>query len=759
LTRHHYISAALVFALFIATNGLLVEARHAVAAANALASNCITPQLALAPALTRDPDTNPDGSPVKITPDQRGKYTPIIMIHGWTGTDVHNDARTGNFSHKIDLTNNQLGSANTDRSMIGQLQRIRGAAVFTFDYQQFSARWVDDSHIGPALGAAIDCLHQTTGENVILVGHSMGGLAARYAVTHPGVGGVDRATEVSTVVTFGTPETGSLIALLADGGANIAAAAGLVNGELILPLLRLFLAECGRLATSSLQTGTVCDFLPRSARAFDSTAGRALRYGSAQLAALKPWPKGIVVDALAGQATFQVPQAGWFALPWNTSPVPVGDMIVTVDSALTGASSTKQVPCSYQLNAVRGVTDSVALSVGLVSKNDVAKQPLNAFKGACFHTDLMRDIELTNEATGEISADIAARDPERLSYITSSGQVELVTVHADGSLTDRRIIGPVSSAASGVTVHALSASSDGKWLAWLEEPKTASDQGAPTTTVVVRSTDAVSPPLTGNVTPVIGRIGFTSDRVVAIEGAEAESSPLSSPLSFAKLATPAITLDVLNAVSGGLLVLTSPPGGGAQSLTEEVTLVGSSGGAVTVHGFSSQSYAEPVLTSTNAVTRAGDELLLERGDHTDFCGVGPSSGALLVDLPGGAIRPLGHPGTAAQQWRLESATFVGSSPVAVWATCSPAGVVQYNEPPRVNTYISTRTGWQLIHQGAAIAAGSPTGALLVQPSQYVPVPQAPYPAFDVAPTGDAMLINGSEQHPMALRGVEFAWVP
>jgi pimeloyl-ACP methyl ester carboxylesterase len=143
--------------------------------------------------------------------------------------------------------------------------------VFTFDYQQFSARWVDDSHIGPALGAAIDCLYQATGEKVIVVGHSMGGLAARYAVTHPGVGGIDRATEVSTVVTFGTPETGSLIALLAAGGANTAAAAGLVNGDLILPLLRLFLAECGTLATSSLQTGTICDFLPGPARAFDPT--------------------------------------------------------------------------------------------------------------------------------------------------------------------------------------------------------------------------------------------------------------------------------------------------------------------------------------------------------------------------------------------------------------------------------------------------------------------------------------------------------
>jgi hypothetical protein len=315
----------------------------------------------------------------------------------------------------------------------------------------------------------------------------------------------------------------------------------------------------------------------------------------------------------------------------------------------------------------------------------------------------------------------AARSSERLSYITSSGQVELLTVDADGSLTNRRIIGPVS-AAAGVTVHALSASSNGKWLAWLEEPKTAVGQGAPTTTVVVRSTDAVSPPLTGNVQPGVERIGFTGDRVVAIDYDQAESSPLSSPLNFAKLATPAITLDVLNAVSSGLLVLTSPPGNDAQSLTQQVTLVGSDGSAVIVHGFPSQSYAEPVLTSTNAVTPAGDELLLEQGDHTDFCGVGPSSDTLLVDLPGGVMRPLGHPGSAGQQWRLQSATFAGSS---------PAGVADYNKPPTVNTYISTRTGWQLAGDGTY---GRPTSLPwgMTFPHGVVPtdVPVHPTPLYE-----------------------------
>jgi hypothetical protein len=118
----------------------------------------------LAPQLGTDPDTNPDGSPVRISLDSRGKFVPVVMVHGWTGRSTHDDDRTGSFSKKIDLTTNQLGQVTPSRSLVGQLQRLRGAAVFTFDYHDYSARWVDDQHIGPALGDAIDCLYQATGE-------------------------------------------------------------------------------------------------------------------------------------------------------------------------------------------------------------------------------------------------------------------------------------------------------------------------------------------------------------------------------------------------------------------------------------------------------------------------------------------------------------------------------------------------------------------------------------------------------------------
>jgi pimeloyl-ACP methyl ester carboxylesterase len=356
----------------------------------------------LAPQLTGDPDVNPDGTPVRITPDGRGKFVPVLMVHGWTGRSTHDEGRKGVFSHKIDLSANQLSSLSPSRSMVGQIQRIPGTAVFTFDYHDHSALWVDDQHIGPALGMAIDCLFEASGEKVIILAHSMGGLATRYALgQNPG-----RSNKVSTVVTFGTPHTGSLIAALGDVALDIGAIA-----YRAVSVIRLILATCGQLSTTSVHTGTLCDFLPEPARAFDSEAGRALRQGSPQLAALQPYPRDVKVVALAGDTALTIPKAGWFRLPWEVDTVPIGDLVVMTDSATKYGSEKKQTSCAYQLNPVRAGTDQVALALNVTARNDVA-QPITSALGACFHSNLMRAIELTNVATGVVNEDVESRRPQ-----------------------------------------------------------------------------------------------------------------------------------------------------------------------------------------------------------------------------------------------------------------------------------------------------------------------------------------------------------
>src|SRR5256885_10396838 len=80
------------------------------------AIHCDGVRLAPAP-LDSKPDLNPDGTPVKITPDARGKFVPVVIVHGWTGSSTHTSERKGDFSHPIDVSTNQLVKVQASRSL------------------------------------------------------------------------------------------------------------------------------------------------------------------------------------------------------------------------------------------------------------------------------------------------------------------------------------------------------------------------------------------------------------------------------------------------------------------------------------------------------------------------------------------------------------------------------------------------------------------------------------------------------------------
>ena len=390
----HRIRARLALAALVVLLALGVRAWIGGAqTARAVEQGC--PGVKLAPRLASD-----RGTPRTQRLDARGRYVPIVMVHGWTSRATHSRSRTGAFSRLIDLSDTVGRKPSAPRSLVGQLQKIPGAAVYTFDYHDFSALWVDDEHLGPALGKAIDCLYEASGEKVIVVGHSMGGLIARFALTHDAQGGGRRAEHVSTVVTFGTPQLGSHIAKLA---------AGVIDSTPELVVLRMILADCGRETARKFETGTACDILPAFVKAFRAPAGRALEVGSAELDELDEFPRDVTyLDALAGETTMKVADMGFFAQPWDTKDVDVGDLIVMRPSATHRSRTNTVARCAYQLNPVRGATDQIGLTLKQVSRNDVA-QPLWKVLGPCFHTNLMRTERLANEATGVINDDIAKR--------------------------------------------------------------------------------------------------------------------------------------------------------------------------------------------------------------------------------------------------------------------------------------------------------------------------------------------------------------
>lgn len=368
--------------------------------------NC--PGVAAAPVLGGD--TNHGGSPIVPVPDGRGKWVPVLFVHGWTGRSTHDQSRSGDFSKRIDLTAVRGGDVDVPRSAIGQIQTIPGAATFTFDYHDISGRWVTDDGIGAALGSAIDCMYERSGEKVIVVAHSMGGLATRQALAlRP-----ERADRIGTVVTFGTPNTGSLIARVLDFAATGAA---LTSRE--AAVLRLILAVCGQTSAESLNNNT-CANLPNLVQAADGPAGRALRWQSAELRRLPPIPDSVPVHALYGDIRVQV------AAQWFGSPMPfesgVGDFVVTADSAVAGSASAESVQCDYEVVPQQNAADALLTDlVKIRARSETPAPAARIFFDACFHTNLMRSIELTNAATIAVEDDIVARQlsesPTRVEHV------------------------------------------------------------------------------------------------------------------------------------------------------------------------------------------------------------------------------------------------------------------------------------------------------------------------------------------------------
>jgi pimeloyl-ACP methyl ester carboxylesterase len=207
-----------------------------------------------------------------------------------------------------------------------QAADLHGVTAWTFDYSAEAVQWVTDPHIGPALATTIGCLAQETQNKVIVVGHSMGGLATEYAVSQIGSDGASVASHVAKVITIGTPTKGSLSGLIAAAGTfGIETATSVLGG---LPGRALV---AGIEALHSACAGAVIKDPPADPCSWfgldETPAGKALMYGSTEIAALPPWPSGLSVVAMAGNIDEGV-TVGRLRIG-----VSLGDVIVSLGSA------------------------------------------------------------------------------------------------------------------------------------------------------------------------------------------------------------------------------------------------------------------------------------------------------------------------------------------------------------------------------------------------------------------------------------------
>lgn len=206
--------------------------------------------------------------------------TPVLMVHGQNGNpDVWSDSNV---------------------SMSSTVSRVKDTEVVTpFDYEDVHSEWVTNKEIGPKLAEYIDCLSQNSLKGggkgkVIVVAHSMGSLATRYALSQT-VNGRKVADAAGLVVTIGAPNLGSL-------GANL----------------------CEELAKVKVN--------PQPCQ---GSATPAMKVGSKELTELPLFPPLVPVKTIAGDVTLNT-----VILPPPPTSVPVyvrvpmnGDLVVSVKSA------------------------------------------------------------------------------------------------------------------------------------------------------------------------------------------------------------------------------------------------------------------------------------------------------------------------------------------------------------------------------------------------------------------------------------------
>jgi pimeloyl-ACP methyl ester carboxylesterase len=246
---------------------------------------------------------------------------PVLFVHGFGGGP-------GNFHQRRD-----------DRaSMLDEVASVDGVTAYTFDYSDHALAWVTKPAIGPALARSIDCLARASGRKVVVVAHSMGGLATRFAqgqVIH----GRPVSDSLARVVTIGTPTEGVLLLSFTNGTVSNAIVQAAVDAA-----------------------GEVCSDQPKEKRRrlcqlldeADAPAVTAMAPHAAALDDLPPWGAGVVVHPIAADLELRLSVFG------IGTTVSLGDIVVTVDSATADPSPGERplvVRCRANLTDLVTVVD------------------------------------------------------------------------------------------------------------------------------------------------------------------------------------------------------------------------------------------------------------------------------------------------------------------------------------------------------------------------------------------------------------------
>jgi len=319
----------------------------------------------------------PRETPAK--PSSDGTVYPVLFVHGFNSSSQTWTRPATTTWTTYDRTDNA--------SAVELVGGIDGALPVLFDYRDRALEWVDDPAIGPALADVIECLSRESGNKVIVIAHSMGGLATRFALGDPVV-----AAEVSMVITLGTPNLGSFGPHIVNGLDDFAATADRWNrtaerngspavaavSEAFSAQYRAWLSlreNCAQ-QIARRPVAQICGELTPLVAAMDSPAGRGLAAGSHELDMLPVWkdPKVYAMrSSYLGTGHDDV----------------IGDGVVYPASTIAGTTTTRTAACQVEDRWYLG--------------------DLGSHWNGCWHSDQPANLDLLSFAFGQVRRDVDAR--------------------------------------------------------------------------------------------------------------------------------------------------------------------------------------------------------------------------------------------------------------------------------------------------------------------------------------------------------------
>lgn len=338
----------------------------------------------------------------------------------------------------------------------------------------------------------------------------------------------------------------------------------------------------------------------------------------------------------------------------------------------------------------------------------------------------------------------------RIAFLTRHQAVKIATVAADGHTSAITTVGPVTKLKPGQTIQIfdLVGSGAGGWLAWQEQilRRTSGQPRFVRTVLVLRN---VASSKVVHLTTAQAPVGFAGDLLVTSNADVTKTLRLHPTPHLVKVPSSQFPLGTYR---GGVVDTVNRRAPRGPSQTWQLQLTSLSGAHRLLHSYvlGPTNYRTPDAAWSSA---DGRHLVIERGNHQDFGGLGPSSLADEFRLSGPHARTrLGHFGTAKAMWRIARVSYAGASD-RVWA------VWERGTRTGASSVVATheRGHWVRIRNRGIAVAGNAAGWVVIQPGRYVSVGRD-VPAFDAVPTSNAVLRHGGRTVSLGVEGSVFLWV-